>query len=82
MSRIAPVPYRTLVRVLEHEGFTLTRQRGDHMIFSRAGILRPVVVTRYDPLPVFIIRVRLPSNGTQIQSKSLLRLHLRVLGHP
>jgi predicted RNA binding protein YcfA (HicA-like mRNA interferase family) len=56
MSRIAPVPYRTLVRVLEHEGFTLTRQRGDHMIFSRAGILRPVVVPRYDPLPVFIIK--------------------------
>jgi predicted RNA binding protein YcfA (HicA-like mRNA interferase family) len=56
MPRIAPVPYRTLVRVLEHEGFTLTRQRGDHMIFTKEGILRPVVVPRYDPLPVFIIK--------------------------
>ena len=56
MPRIAPMPYRTLVRVLEHEGFTLARQRGDHMIFTRAGILRPVVVPRYDPLPVFIIK--------------------------
>ena len=56
MPRITPVPYRILVRVLEHEGFTLTRQRGDHMIFTKAGILRPVVVPRYDSLPVFIIK--------------------------
>jgi len=26
------------------------------MIFSRVGILRPLVVPRYDALPVFIIR--------------------------
>jgi predicted RNA binding protein YcfA (HicA-like mRNA interferase family) len=56
MPRITPVHYRTVVRVLEHEGFTLARQRGDHLIFNKAGILRPVVVPRYDPLPVFIIK--------------------------
>jgi predicted RNA binding protein YcfA (HicA-like mRNA interferase family) len=56
MSRIAPIPYRKLVRVLEVEGFALTRERGDHMIFTKAGILRPVVVPRYDGLPVFIIK--------------------------
>ncbi len=56
MSRISPVSYWKLVRVLEREGFTLARQRGDHMIFTKAGILRPVVVPRYDPLPVFIIK--------------------------
>jgi predicted RNA binding protein YcfA (HicA-like mRNA interferase family) len=56
MSRIVPIHYRKLVHVLEMEGFTYVRERGDHMIFSKAGILRPLVVPRYDPLPVFIIK--------------------------
>jgi len=32
------------------------RERGDHMIFTKSGILRPIVVPRYDQLPVFIIK--------------------------
>jgi predicted RNA binding protein YcfA (HicA-like mRNA interferase family) len=38
------------------EGFKFVRERGDHMIFSKSGILRPIVVPRYDALPVFIIK--------------------------
>jgi predicted RNA binding protein YcfA (HicA-like mRNA interferase family) len=56
MPRIVSIPYHKLVRVLEMESFTLARERGDHMIFTRPGILRPVVVPRYDALPVFIIK--------------------------
>lgn len=56
MSRILPISYKKLVRVLESEGFAMVRERGDHMIFSKPGILRPVVVPRYDALPVFIIK--------------------------
>jgi len=56
MSRIISIPYRKLVRVLEIEGFQFERERGDHMIFSKSGILRPIVVPRYDALPVFIIK--------------------------
>jgi predicted RNA binding protein YcfA (HicA-like mRNA interferase family) len=56
MSRIVPIHYRKIIRVLELEGFTFVRERGDHMIYTRAGILRPVVIPRYDPLPVFIIK--------------------------
>lgn len=56
MSRIVPIPYRKLVRVLEAEGFTFARERGDHMIFTKSGLLRPIVVPRYDALPVFIIK--------------------------
>ena len=45
-----------MVRILEHEGFALARERGDHMVFTKPGIERPVVVPRYDPLPVSIIK--------------------------
>ncbi len=56
MSRIFPIHYQKLVRVLQQEGFVLARERGDHMIFTKQGILRPVVVPRYAQLPVFIIK--------------------------
>ena len=56
MSRLTPIPFSKIIRVLEKEGFVLARQRGDHMIFTKPGILRPVVVPRYDPLPIFIIK--------------------------
>jgi predicted RNA binding protein YcfA (HicA-like mRNA interferase family) len=56
MPRINPVHYRKLVRVLELEGFVLSRERGDHMVFTKPGIERPAVVPRYDQLPVFIIK--------------------------
>jgi predicted RNA binding protein YcfA (HicA-like mRNA interferase family) len=38
------------------EGFRLVRERGDHMIFNKPGIVRPIVVPRYDALPIFIIK--------------------------
>lgn len=56
MPRIVPIHYRKLVRVLEIEGFVLSRERGDHMVFTKSGIERPAVVPRYDPLPVFVIK--------------------------
>jgi predicted RNA binding protein YcfA (HicA-like mRNA interferase family) len=56
MSRIVPIHYRKLVQVLESEGFVFVRERGDHMIFTKSGLLRPIVVPRYDALPVFIIK--------------------------
>ncbi len=56
MPRINPVHYRKLVRILEMEGFVLSRERGDHTMFTKPGIERPAVVPRYDQLPVFIIK--------------------------
>lgn len=63
MPRITTVSYKKLIHLLELEGFTLVRERGDHMIFSKTGILRPVVVPRYDALPVFIIKNVLRTAG-------------------
>jgi predicted RNA binding protein YcfA (HicA-like mRNA interferase family) len=76
MSRIVPIPYHKLVRVLEAEGFTFVRERGDHMIFSKTGILRPIVVPRYDALPVFIIKNVLRT--AQISRERYLELTSRL----
>jgi len=63
MPRITPVHYRKLVRLLQREGFELARERGDHMVFSKPNVARPMVVPRYDPLPVFIIKNILRTAG-------------------
>ena len=29
---------------------------GDHMVFTKPGVIRPVVIPRYDAVPVFVIK--------------------------
>jgi len=63
MSKFSPVPYKTLCRVLEAEGFRLIRQEGDHLIYTSPGVLRPVVIPKYSSIPVFIIKNNLRTAG-------------------
>ena len=63
MPPIAPVPYQTLVRIFERNGFTFVRQRGDHLIYTKPGIARPLVIPAYKSVPVFIIKNLLRSSG-------------------
>jgi predicted RNA binding protein YcfA (HicA-like mRNA interferase family) len=60
---VSPVSYKELVRVFEADGFRLARERGDHMVFTKPGVIRPVIIPRYDPVPVFIIKNNLRSAG-------------------
>jgi predicted RNA binding protein YcfA (HicA-like mRNA interferase family) len=60
---ISPVPYQTLVRVFENEGFTLARTSGDHQIYTKPGVKRPLVIPTYKTVPVFIIRNLLRTSG-------------------
>ena len=61
--KLVPVPNQTLVRIFEKDGFTLARQEGDHKIFTKAGVLRPLVIPAYRAVPVFIIRNLLRTSG-------------------
>jgi predicted RNA binding protein YcfA (HicA-like mRNA interferase family) len=56
MYRVSPVSYRILVCVFEREGFICVREEGDHMIFTRRGVLRLIVIPKYKSVPVFIIK--------------------------
>jgi len=44
MPAIHPIDYRTLARVLEQDGFAFNRQHGDHLIYTKAGVKRPLVI--------------------------------------
>ena len=39
----------------------MVREEGDHMIYTKAGVLRPIVIPKYRSIPVFIIKNNLRS---------------------
>ena len=41
MSKLSPVSYKQLVKVFEAEGFHHVRTEGDHMVFTKSGVIRP-----------------------------------------
>ncbi|MBI4276774.1 type II toxin-antitoxin system HicA family toxin [Candidatus Uhrbacteria bacterium] len=55
-ERLTPLPWEKLVDVFEREGFRIVRERGDHVVMTKSGIVRPLVIPRYRSVPVFIIR--------------------------
>lgn len=63
MAAIQPVPYQALVRVFEKDGFTFARQTGDHMIYTKPGVKRPIVIPAYRSVPVFVIRNLIRTSG-------------------
>jgi len=63
MPKFSPVPYRRLVKVFETEGFRCVRTEGDHMVFTKPGVVRPVVIPKYSVVPVFIIKNNLRTGG-------------------
>ena len=64
MPRITPVDYRTLIRVFEMDGFQIVRQKGDHIIMTKPGVPRPVVI-KSSPrkVPVAHIRTNMTTAG-------------------
>ncbi len=63
MPALKPVPYQLLIKVFESEGFVFDRQRGDHRIYTKPDIKRPLVIPLYDAVPVFIIKNLLRTAG-------------------
>lgn len=64
MPKITPIHYQTLIEVFEMDGFTVKRQKGDHIIMTKPGIPRPVVITTSPrKVPVTHIRTNLTTAG-------------------
>ena len=63
MPRITPVHWRVLVRVFEACGFQEQHTTGSHIVMSRAGVERPVVVPKHRQVAVSIIRSNMRTAG-------------------
>ena len=56
MSRLTPVNWRKFEKFLLFIGCRFEREKGDHRIYWRDDLKRPVVIPRDKELPIFIIR--------------------------
>ena len=62
-ERLTPLPWERLVRVFEKNGFHIVREEGDHLVLTKQGTTRPLVIPKYRAVPVFIIRNNMRSAG-------------------
>jgi predicted RNA binding protein YcfA (HicA-like mRNA interferase family) len=63
MPKLSPISHATLRRIFEADGFRCVRTEGDHMVFTKPGVLRPVVIPKYSAVPIFIIKNNLRTAG-------------------
>ena len=55
MPRITPVHWKTLECIFKRDGFRFKRQSGDHRLYEKAGIARPIVIPTYSEIDSDII---------------------------
>ncbi|MBI5199939.1 MAG: type II toxin-antitoxin system HicA family toxin [Nitrospirae bacterium] len=62
--KITPTHYEVLIRIFELDGFVVQRKKGDHIIMTKAGIKRPIVIKSSPRLvPVTHIRTNMTTAG-------------------
>ncbi len=63
MPKLRAVSYKQLLKIFEADGFACVRIEGDHMVMTKPGVIRPVVIPKYASVPVFIIKNNLRTAG-------------------
>jgi predicted RNA binding protein YcfA (HicA-like mRNA interferase family) len=63
MPRIIPLPASRLRKLFEKAGFNCARIEGDHFVYIKPGISRPIVIPDWHEVPVFIIKNNLRTAG-------------------
>ena len=62
--KITPVHYEILIKIFELDGFVVQRKKGDHIIMTKVGIKRPLVIKTSPRLvPVTHIRTNMTTAG-------------------
>ena len=62
MPKITPLHYKRLIKVFELYGFHITRRRGDHIMMTKPGVKRPLVIkTSPQDVPITHIKTNLNS---------------------
>ena len=56
MGGLTPINWKRFERFLLFVGCRFEREKGDHRIYWRKDLKRPIVIPRENQLPIFIIR--------------------------
>jgi predicted RNA binding protein YcfA (HicA-like mRNA interferase family) len=63
MPAIKPIRHARLARIFELDGWMYDRIKGDHLIYLKPGVKRPIVIPKWDEVPTFIIMNNLRTAG-------------------
>jgi len=63
MPKISPISSKILRKIIEKAGFIHSRTEGDHHVYTKQGVQRPVVIPNYPEIPIFIIKNNLRTAG-------------------
>ncbi len=63
MPRLTPVSWKTLVCIFEKDGFVFEREGKKHLVYSKPGVLRPVIIPKYDEVGLDIIKANMRTAG-------------------
>ena len=63
MAGIRPIHYKRFERFLLRIGCHFVRQEGDHKVYYRSGLFRPVIVRTKKDLPIIEIKSNLRTLG-------------------
>ena len=55
--KITPIPYILLIKIFVVDGFSVVRKKGDHIIMTKPGVKRPLVI-KSSPKRVPVIHIR------------------------
>jgi predicted RNA binding protein YcfA (HicA-like mRNA interferase family) len=55
MPRITNLAWEVLECIFMKDGFEFSRQKGDHRAYSKAGIIRPLIIPTYKSVRLDII---------------------------
>ncbi len=62
--KITSIPYTLLIKIFEADGFSIVRRKGDHIIMTKWGIKRPLVIKSSSKrVPVTHIRTNMRTAG-------------------
>lgn len=67
MPRLVPIKRKKFEAFLRLTGCQLKRIKGDHLIYWRSGLMRPVIITADAEVPIFIIRNNLRTLGMSVK---------------
>jgi predicted RNA binding protein YcfA (HicA-like mRNA interferase family) len=67
MTKLSPVSWKKFEKFLFFAGCSFEREKGDHRIYWREGLIRPIVIPKEKNLPIFIIRNNLRTLGMTIE---------------
>ena len=79
MPKLKPIHYERLIRLFEHEGFRIARRRGDHVMMTKEGVKRPLVI-KSSPREVPVTHIKTNLNSAGISRERYFEL-LDILGY-